>query len=159
MKWLALALLAAPSQAYLRFGCATLSVQRLDPVVEPGRVPSAHVHQIVGGNAFNATMDPKIDVAEKATCTSCTFTEDLSNYWTAVMYFKARNGSYKRVPQYPNALLGTMTGGMTVYYLQQDFNSNKQKVTSFKPVSLFHHHQSHHQPWRLSSSSPIMNIS
>jgi hypothetical protein len=96
-------------------------------------VPSAHVHQIVGGNAFNATMDPKVDVAEKATCTSCTFTEDLSNYWTAVMYFKARNGSYKRVPQYPNALLGTMTGGMTVYYLQQDFNSNKQKVTSFKP--------------------------
>ncbi len=53
------------------------------------------------------------------------------------MYFKARNGSYKRVPQYPNALLGSLTGGMTVYYLQQDFNSNgKQKITSFKPVWL-----------------------
>jgi hypothetical protein len=24
---------------------------------------------------------------------------DLSNYWTAVVYFKARNGTYKRVPQ------------------------------------------------------------
>jgi hypothetical protein len=35
MKWLSLALaLAAPSWAYIRFGCATLSVQRLDPVVE-----------------------------------------------------------------------------------------------------------------------------
>lgn len=51
------------------------------------------------------------------------------------MYFKARNGTYKRVPQYPNALLGSLTGGMTVYYLQQDFNSNgKTKITSFKPV-------------------------
>lgn len=58
-----------------------------------------------------------------------------SNYWTAVLYFKARNGTYKRVPQYPNALLGSLNGGMTIYYLQQDFNSNgKTKITSFKPV-------------------------
>ncbi|KAK3315584.1 hypothetical protein B0H66DRAFT_628768, partial [Apodospora peruviana] len=135
MKWLSIALaLVAPSDAYLRFGCGTLSVQRLDPVVEPGRIPSAHVHQIVGGNAFNATMDPSSDPSERATCTTCSFSEDLSNYWTAVMYFKARNGSYKRVPQYPNALLGDLQGGMTVYYLQQDFNSNgKAKITSFKP--------------------------
>lgn len=124
---------AVPSYAYLRFGCATLSIQRIDPVVEPGRVPSAHVHQIVGGNAFNATMEG--DIGEKATCTTCSFSEDFSNYWTAVLYFKARNGSYKRVPQYPNALLGDLTGGMTVYYLQQDFNSNgNQKITAFKPV-------------------------
>ncbi|KAK1750338.1 hypothetical protein QBC47DRAFT_438655, partial [Echria macrotheca] len=126
--------LVSPTFAYLRFGCGTLSVQRLDPVVEPGRVPSAHVHQIIGGNAFNATMDPNVDVGEKATCTTCTFSEDFSNYWTAVMYFKARNGSYKRVQQYPNALLGDLTGGMTVYYLQADFNSNgNTKITSFKP--------------------------
>ncbi|KAK5655212.1 hypothetical protein OQA88_6111 [Cercophora sp. LCS_1] len=123
---------AVPSYAYLRFGCATLSVQRLDPVVEPGKIPSAHVHQIVGGNAFNATMEG--DIGEKATCTTCSFSEDFSNYWTAVLYFKARNGSYKRVPQYPNALLGDLTGGMTVYYLQEDFNSNgKNKITAFKP--------------------------
>lgn len=79
-------LLVTPSQAYLRFGCATLSVQRLDPLVEPGAVPSAHLHQIIGGNGFNATMDPKTDVAERATCTTCTFSEDFSNYWTAVLY-------------------------------------------------------------------------
>ncbi|KAJ3578892.1 hypothetical protein NPX13_g1673 [Xylaria arbuscula] len=103
--------LVAPSQAYLRFGCATLSVQRLDPLVEPGAVPSAHLHQIIGGNGFNATMDPKTDVAERATCTTCTFSEDFSNYWTAVMYL----------------------GGMTVYYIQQDFSSNgNQKITAFK---------------------------
>jgi hypothetical protein len=80
MKWLSLALLVAPSHAYIRFGCATLSVQRLDPIVEPGKVPSAHVHQIVGGNAFNATMDPTLDIPSKATCTTCSFSEDLSNY-------------------------------------------------------------------------------
>ncbi|RYP46379.1 hypothetical protein DL768_007396 [Monosporascus sp. mg162] len=132
---LALALaLAAPSQAFLRFGCATLSVQRLDPLVEPGVIPSAHVHQIVGGNAFNATMDPSVDVGQKATCTTCSFSEDFSNYWTAVMYFKARNGTYKRVPQYPNALLGNLKGGMTIYYLQESFSSNgNQKITAFPP--------------------------
>jgi hypothetical protein len=140
MKWASLSLalaLAETSEAYLRFGCATLTVQRLDPIVEPGKVPSAHLHQIVGGNAFNASMDPKTDFGEKATCTTCSFSEDLSNYWTAVMFFKARNGSYKRVPQYPNSLLGSLTGGMTVYYLQQDFSSNgNKKMTTFKPVSL-----------------------
>jgi hypothetical protein len=138
MKWFSLVVAAAgPAHAYLRFGCATLSVQRLDPVVEPGKIPSAHLHQIVGGNSFNATMDPTVDVGNKATCTTCSFSEDLSNYWTGVMYFRARNGSYKRVPQYPNALLGSLTGGMTIYYLQQDFSSNgNQKITSFKPVSL-----------------------
>lgn len=56
------------------------------------------MHQIVGGNSFNATMT-KGDVSTGASCTTCSFTEDLSNYWTANLYFKARNGSFKRVPQ------------------------------------------------------------
>ena len=38
-------------------------------------------------NAFNLTMDPKDDYAEIATCTTCRFKEDKSNYWTAVLYF------------------------------------------------------------------------
>ncbi|KAH6897658.1 hypothetical protein BKA70DRAFT_1052031, partial [Coprinopsis sp. MPI-PUGE-AT-0042] len=54
MKWVSFAIaavLATSSQAALRFGCSTLTIQRLDPLVQPGRTPSAHVHQIVGGNA------------------------------------------------------------------------------------------------------------
>jgi hypothetical protein len=136
MKWLSLTLaLAGPSQAALRFGCSTVSIQRLDPLVEPGKLPSAHLHQIVGGNAFNATMEG--DIAEKATCTTCTFSENFSNYWTAVMFFKHTNGSYKRVPIMQNtALPNGINGGMTIYYTQQDFNSNgNQKITAFKPVS------------------------
>jgi hypothetical protein len=76
MKWYQIAALVAPAQAALRFGCSTLSIQRLDPLVEPGKLPSAHVHQIVGGNAFNATMDK--DPGELASCTTCTFSEDFS---------------------------------------------------------------------------------
>jgi hypothetical protein len=134
MKTLALAMaLAAPAQAALRFGCSTLTIQRLDPVVEPGGLPSAHLHQIVGGNAFNATMEG--DVGERGTCTTCTFTEDFSNYWTAVLFFRAKNGTYKRVPIVQNtALPNGINGGMTVYYTQQDFNSNgNAKITAFKP--------------------------
>ena len=41
--------LVAPASALLRFPCSQLSVQRLDPLVEPGANPSAHLHQIIGG--------------------------------------------------------------------------------------------------------------
>jgi hypothetical protein len=99
--------------AMLRFQCSQLVIERLDPLVSPGSIPSPHLHQIVGGNSFNATMDPvEHDLVERSTCTSCTFTEDFSNYWTAVLYFRARNGTYKRVPQLPNLGLGG-NGGIT----------------------------------------------
>ncbi|KAK0129340.1 hypothetical protein ONS95_001269 [Cadophora gregata] len=41
---------------FLRFGCSQLVVERTDPLVTPGQVPSPHMHQIVGGNAFNASV-------------------------------------------------------------------------------------------------------
>ncbi|KAM7192342.1 protein of unknown function (DUF1996) domain containing protein [Naviculisporaceae sp. PSN 640] len=118
----------------LRFGCSQLVIDRIDPLVNPGSLPSPHLHQVVGGNAFNVSM-PNADIAELATCTTCSFTEDLSNYWTANVYFKARNGSYKRVPQIPNRLLfndrfTTETdGGFVVYYVSPGQNG----VTPFRP--------------------------
>ena len=59
------------------------------------------------------------------------------------MYFKHQNGSYKRVPIYPNAQLGyegqnaeNINGGMTIYYTNKDFDSNgDQYITAFPPVS------------------------
>lgn len=80
-------------------------------------------------NTFNVTMDPAVNISAAATCTSCTFSEDFSNYWTAVVYFRARNGTFKRVPLMGNVGFEQATGGMTVYY------SVNQKVTAFKPVS------------------------
>lgn len=81
---------------------------------------------------FNLTMDPNLDIGSLATCTTCRFKEDKSNYWTAVMYFKHPNGTYFRVPQIPNHFVGTTNGGMTVYYVQP----GGQKVTAFPKVSI-----------------------
>jgi len=118
----------------LRFGCSQISIDRVDPLVNPNAIPSPHMHQIIGGNAFNATI-ASTDVASLATCTSCNYADDFSNYWTANMYFKARNGTYKRVPQIPNRSEFSdkfgpqMNGGFIVYYV----SDGKGKVTAFKP--------------------------
>lgn len=56
-------------------------------------------------------MDPSNNISTIATCTTCTFSEDFSNYWTAVMYFRARNGTFKRVPQKGNVDFETANGG------------------------------------------------
>ena len=77
-------------------------------------------------------MDPDThDLPGKSTCTSCSFNEDLSNYWTAVMFFKSKNGTYKRVPQVGNGgpqghLINN--GGLDVYYIPSG------KTTAFKKV-------------------------
>jgi len=95
-----------------------LVIERIDPLVQPGATPSTHLHQVAGGNAFNATMTPvNYDPSKQSTCTSCTYSEDFSNYWTANLYFKARNGSFKRVPQLTNLGLKGKNGGLTVYYI------------------------------------------
>lgn len=118
----------------LRFGCPQVTIDRLDPLVNPGQIPSPHVHQIVGGNGFNATMTTG-DVSGTASCTTCEFADDLSNYWTANLYFKARNGSYKRVPQGGAALQfndkfsNQMGNGVLVYYV----SAQPGKITAFKP--------------------------
>jgi hypothetical protein len=120
----------------LRFGCSQLTIDRIDPLVNPGQAPSPHLHQIVGGDAFNTTM-AVTDIAKQASCTTCGYSEDLSNYWTANLYFRARNGTYKRVPQVPNRELFQDTyttgtkGGFVVYYV----SGGKGQVTAFKPVS------------------------
>jgi len=130
----ALALLAPTAYAQfnmLRFACSQLVVERTDPIVNPGMPFTPHLHQIVGGNSFNMTMDPAThDPAALSTCTSCNFKEDMSNYWTAVLFFKHANGSYKRVPQVGNGgPQGQLVnkGGLDVYYIPAG------KTTAFKP--------------------------
>ncbi|KAH8900644.1 hypothetical protein GQ53DRAFT_835597 [Thozetella sp. PMI_491] len=127
--------LAAPASALLRFPCSQLTVQRLDPLVNPGINPSPHLHQVIGGNAFNVTMDSSShDIPKTATCTTCQFSEDFSNYWTATIFFKAKNGTFKRVPQIAQDN-GAAQGGMMVYYMSDALfdTAQKSKVTAFKP--------------------------
>ncbi len=137
MQWkiLTLALLAEHCSGQMfkmmRFGCSQLTTDRIDPLVNPGAMPGPHLHQIVGGNSFNTSMDPAThDLPTVSTCTSCTFSEDFSNYWTAVLYFRARNGSYKRVPQFSSSGIKA-NGGILVYYIPP--YDGKTKVTAFKP--------------------------
>jgi hypothetical protein len=138
MQWktLALALLTEHVSAQgmlpmMRFECSQLVIDRIDPLVNPGSAPSPHLHQIVGGNSFKPSMDHAThDLPTASTCTSCTFSEDFSNYWTAVLYFRARNGTYRRVPQIPSEGL-TGIGGITVYYIPS--SNNQTSVTAFKP--------------------------
>jgi len=121
----------AAAQELMRFGCSQLVFDRIDPLVNPGFLPSPHLHQVIGGNSFNASMPPGThDPSAASTCTSCTYSEDFSNYWTANIYFKAKNGTFKRVPQVANLGL-KVQGGMTVYYIRGYTSS--QKVTAFKP--------------------------
>jgi hypothetical protein len=82
-------------------------------------------------------MDPKMDMPAQSTCTSCQFSEDFSNYWTAVLYFRAQNGSYKRVPQLGNNQFETANGGLTIYYMQDAIydQAQRSKVQAFQPVS------------------------
>jgi len=123
------------SAALMRFECSQLVIERLDPLVQPGLTPSSHVHQVAGGNSFNASMDPtSYDPSALSTCTSCTYADDFSNYWTASLYFRARNGTFKRVPQLTNLGLKGKNGGLTVYYNSP--YDGKTKVTAFKPVSI-----------------------
>jgi hypothetical protein len=91
-----------------------LVAERLDPLVNSGVIGSPHIHQVVGGNSFNATMEPvTYDLPTRSTCTSCTFSEDFSNYWRAALYYGARNETFKRVEQFPNGGV-TQNGGIKV---------------------------------------------
>ncbi|KAJ3532152.1 hypothetical protein NMY22_g7858 [Coprinellus aureogranulatus] len=138
MQWkglFAVVALALPgARAFIRFGCSNLVTERFDPLVTPGQV-SPHLHQVVGGNAFNLSMDEGVDISKQASCTTCRFKEDKSNYWTAVLYFRHRNGSYMRVPQMSNHNTGPglQSGGMTVYYFQPRAPTKNLNITAFAP--------------------------
>jgi len=77
-KLLALSGAASAQVAHMmRFACSQLTVERLDPLVNPGLVGTPHTHQIVGGNSFQPEMTPvEYDMVNRSTCTSCTFSED-----------------------------------------------------------------------------------
>jgi hypothetical protein len=112
----------------LRFPCSQLVVERTDPLVFPGDTYTPHVHQIVGGNSFQPNMPTTHDLPGRSSCTSCSYTQDKSNYWTAAMYFHHRNGSYHRARQVGNGgPQGSLNqqGGITMYYIPSG------KVTAF----------------------------
>lgn len=63
-----------------------------------------------------------------------TNTKDAYTVQTAVLYFQARNGTFKRVQQKGNVGFEASKGGMTIYYTP--VISGQGKVTAFKPVRI-----------------------
>jgi hypothetical protein len=98
--------LIASSQGSLRFGYSSLRIQRINPVVKLAMSHPQISNKSLVENVFAPVRNcSTIDIGKMGSCTTCVFSEDVSNYWTAVLYFKARNGTYKRVPIYGNANL------------------------------------------------------
>ena len=94
-----------PARAYFVINCGKPVVsESVDPITDPGR-PSQHAHDVLGGNAFNMTMD--YAETQTSNCTTCRVSKDLSNYWFPKMYYHAKNGSFIEVP---------LTGGANIYY-------------------------------------------
>jgi len=95
--------------------CVKLTIQRSDPIVNPG-VPGTHVHSIIGGNAFRRTMVGRF--AENATATTCDKALDHSNYWVPSMYHQRADKMWELVPW----------KGSAVYYQKRacDYAPNKK---------------------------------
>ncbi|TGZ81697.1 WSC-domain-containing protein [Ascodesmis nigricans] len=106
------------ANAFFRMSCdGPLVRDRADPIVNPGAV-AGHLHTVVGGNAFDFTMDGK--KSRTSTCTSCAAVQDKSNYWVPDLWVKAKNGSFHPVGH----------NGMLIYYLQR-IGPNKDELVPF----------------------------
>ena len=65
---------------------------RMDPLISPGQLPSAHVHTVIGGTGFSVNMGT--DDALNANGTTANVNGDKSNYWFPKLYFEADNGTF-----------------------------------------------------------------
>ncbi|EJD47475.1 WSC-domain-containing protein [Auricularia subglabra TFB-10046 SS5] len=83
----------------------------------PSTSARLHTHTAFVSFDFNMTFN----TTRQSTCATCMAKQDLSNYWTPTLFFRAQNGSFHRVKQ---------VGGMTVYYLQRRDN-DAEKLHAF----------------------------
>src|SRR3569833_26246 len=69
---------AAQAGAWWILGCGSpVVVERIDPIVSPG-ILSGHLLTVLGGDAFASNLT--YEDTQKASCTTCVVTKDLSNY-------------------------------------------------------------------------------
>jgi hypothetical protein len=110
--------------------CATLTIQRSDPIVNPG-VASGHVHAVVGGTAFNRTETNA--QAVNAATTTCNRRFDKSNYWVPQLYHINGDGTFGIVPLFYSVSLENtnfirdldLTEPKTMYYFNRACNYNQ----------------------------------
>lgn len=129
MKSLLLSALVGSATSTFVVQCTSrLFDQRADPVINPGTA-SNHVHTISGGNGFNFSMT--YEDARSSDCTTCNIKQDLSNYWSPKLYYKAQDGSFLDVPIIGDTDGGNL-GGMAIYYLTRSGPDN-DKLRAFPP--------------------------
>ncbi|KAJ3510691.1 hypothetical protein NLJ89_g4535 [Agrocybe chaxingu] len=88
----AFAALATTARAYWLMGIENfITTERLDPVVNPGRV-SGHAHSVLGGSNFRAATNTSF--LRQSDCTSVPIPQDKSAYWFPHLYFQWNNGSF-----------------------------------------------------------------
>lgn len=104
--WVLLAWVAS-AQAYWLMGIENfITTERMDPVVNPGKV-SGHVHSVLGGSNFR--FNTNTEALRQSECTSIPIPEDKSSYWFPHLYFQWANGSFT-----------SLNGGAVIYYLFSD---------------------------------------
>ncbi|KAF3084549.1 hypothetical protein TWF569_011557 [Orbilia oligospora] len=95
--------------AFWRMQCGSpLVTDMIDPLVQPGVSPAKHVHNIMGGDAFDKTTSWAR--LQESTCTSCEVKGDKSIYWVPTLYFQKASGELVQVRQ---------KDGMLVYYIPE----------------------------------------
>ncbi|KAF7312009.1 DUF1996 domain-containing protein [Mycena indigotica] len=81
--------------SYFLFGMTNvITTERIDPIVNPGKV-SGHVHDILGGSNFRVSTNTSF--LRQSECTTSPIKEDKSNYWVPTLYFHWKNGSFSSV--------------------------------------------------------------
>ncbi|KAF9442275.1 hypothetical protein P691DRAFT_739102 [Macrolepiota fuliginosa MF-IS2] len=87
--------LALSVSAYWLMGANNiLTIQRIDPIVDSGKV-STHVHSVVGGSNFG--LNSTTGLLRQSQCTSIPIPQDKSNYWFPVSAPLWDNGSFTSV--------------------------------------------------------------
>ncbi|KAJ7470817.1 hypothetical protein FB451DRAFT_1399567 [Mycena latifolia] len=83
-KLLLAAAVLSSANAYFLFAMNdVITTERIDPIVNPGKV-SGHVHTITGGSNFR--VNTSTSFLRQSACTSSPIKEDKSNYWAPVRY-------------------------------------------------------------------------
>ncbi|KAG7529582.1 hypothetical protein FFLO_05554 [Filobasidium floriforme] len=87
----------------------TLMVARMDPIVDPNRL-SMHMHRIMGGSNFAAGYSYENNRASDCSTVYTPF--DMSNYWTAQMYWVSNDANEVK----DDTTYTSVPGGHRFYY-------------------------------------------
>ncbi|OAA60040.1 hypothetical protein ISF_06051 [Cordyceps fumosorosea ARSEF 2679] len=88
------ATLAAAQGGLFIVHCKQLTVQRTDPIIQPGEL-SSHVHAVVGGTGYYMSMSN--EDARNAHNTTCDKALDKSNYWQPQLYHQHHDDSFELI--------------------------------------------------------------